>query len=93
MSAVRKSQPKRPPTFSTYVDVDVDIDPEDLEAAGWVYVGKGKDDTPQQPPSESRVLSVVKQWHDDYHDGPWRWCRHIVCDDLRRDDFGSAEGR
>lgn len=70
---------KRPPTFTTYteVEVEVDIDPEYLEREGWVYVGKDKG------PSTQSVLQVVEQWHNDSHDGPFRWCSHELCDAVR----------
>lgn len=70
---------KRWPRFSTYTEVDVDIEPEDLQRAGWVYVG---DDTEGEASTE-RVIDVVHRWHDDHHDGPWRWCQHELCDELR----------
>ena len=55
---------KRPPIFSTYVDVDVDIDPEDLEAAGWVYVGTKDKDNPGAPPTTDHIIDTVRRWHD-----------------------------
>jgi hypothetical protein len=63
MSAVRKV--KRAPTFTTSEYVDVEVDPEDLEAAGWVYVGKQGDGVTA---SSGTVLDVVRAWHDEIHD-------------------------
>lgn len=71
---------KRPPMFyhTETVDVDVDIDPEDLEAAGWVYVGKDGD----EPLSTEHVLDAVRRWHDDNHTDPWIVCFHPLCREL-----------
>jgi len=69
---------KRPPSFSTYVDCDVDIPAEDLERAGWRYVGRD-----ENVPSTETVLDVVRRWHDDTHPDPWRWCHEEPCDTLR----------
>lgn len=80
MSAMRVEGAKRPPYFSTYTEVEVDIDPTDLEAAGWIYVGKGKDG---DQPTTDQVIDVVVRWHDDNHSLPWRWCDHELCDALR----------
>jgi hypothetical protein len=71
---------KRIPTFYTSVDVDVDIDPQELEDAGWRYVGKEDD---AAGPSTQTVLDVVRRWHDDTHAGPWQWCNEEPCDTLR----------
>lgn len=71
---------KRPPYF--YAEVSVDIDPHDLEAAGWVYMGKGSDEGESFVPDD-RVIDVVRRWHDDNHDGRWMWCNHELCDELR----------
>lgn len=76
MSAARAAN--RAPRFTTYTEVEVDLEPEDLEREGWVYVGKDKG----RPTSEG-VIDVVMRWHDDSHDGPWRWCQHELCDQLR----------
>lgn len=77
-------QAKRPPYFTTYAECEVDVDPSELERAGWVYVGKDKDDAP----TTESVLDTVIRWHDDNHDGPWRWCSHDLCDSLRRRESG-----
>ena len=77
MSASRAARRSGAPIFATYAEVEVDIDPSELERAGWVYVGK-KDE-----PTTERVIDVVMRWHDDNHEGPWRWCRHDLCDALR----------
>ena len=80
LAATDNRRAKRPPTFTTseFVEVEVDIDPDELEKAGWVYVGKGED-----APTTEHVLDTVMRWHDDNHDGPWRWCQHELCDQLR----------
>ena len=78
---MRAEKKKRPPTFSHYVDIDVDIDPEDLERAGWRYVGKDDDDADALP--DETVLDVVERWHCESHDGPWRFCDDSLCDELR----------
>lgn len=66
------------PTFSTNVSVDADVDvmPEDLERAGWVFVGKG-DKTSEQ------IIDIVRSWHERTHAVPWRWCDHELCDAVR----------
>lgn len=75
---------RRPPRFTWSEYVDIGIDPEDLEAAGWVYVG----DDPAAPPLNQYVIDVVMRWHDSHHPGPWRWCDDDLCDQLReRDTF------
>lgn len=72
---------KRPPTYSTtaWVDVDVDIDPDELEAAGWVYVGEGAGST-----NHEALIRLIRDMHDDEHDGPMRWCGHPVCQGVER---------
>lgn len=81
MSAMRTESTKRPPMFTTYAEVEVDVDPEDLERAGWVYVGKKKGQDVEV--TTEHVLTTVRRWHDDNHDGPWMWCSHDLCDQLR----------
>lgn len=80
MSATRAA--KRAPRFTTYTEVEVDLEPEDLEREGWVYVGKSIKGEPLVPTTDT-VLDVVRRWHDDTHDGPWVWCQHELCDQLR----------
>ena len=78
MSAMRaeRKRENRPPSFqwSEYVDVDVTIDPEDLEREGWVYVGKNKN-----APTEDEWVALIQRNHDDEHAGPMRWCQHPLC--------------
>lgn len=81
MTALAKQ--KRPPRFTAYKEVQVDIDPADLERAGWVYVGKGDETPADLATSAEQVEAKVRNWHDDEHDGPWRWCTHVLCDDVR----------
>lgn len=80
MSAMAAAR-KRPPTFTVSEYVDFDIDPTELEEAGWVYVGTSEDG--QEQPSPTTVLDAVVAWHERAHDGPWRWCSHELCDELR----------
>lgn len=72
----------KPPAFRTeheeYVYVDVEIEPDELEEAGWVYVGEQE----KYPPTE-HVLEVVRRWHDYNHEGPWQFCTFPLCDELR----------
>lgn len=75
MSATRR-QSSRPPTFTTYSEVEVDIDADELEDAGWVYVGKGQ-------VSSAGAFEIVRAWHDEAHEGPWQWCGEQPCDALR----------
>lgn len=79
MSAQRATRRvgKRPPYFTTYTEIEVDIAPEELERAGWVFVGE------DGGPTSERVIDVVHRWHDDNHEGPWTWCQHEPCDTLR----------
>ena len=81
MSALARRPEKRIPTFTTSEYVDIDIDPEELEAAGWRYVGDEKDGQPVI--AEEKALDIVHRWHDDTHDGPWQWCAEEPCDSLR----------
>lgn len=69
-----------PPSYAAYVETEVDIDPADLEAAGWRYVGAA-DDTPSDAASElERVCSTIRSMHDeDRHAGPFRWCTAKLC--------------
>lgn len=73
----RKAE-KRAPYFNTSVDVDVDIPPWELERAGWVYVG-GNNEVPTAGQVQRAVVPAIEEFHDDEHDGPLRWCRHIIC--------------
>lgn len=76
------TQEKRAPYFNTNVDVDVDIAPWELEAAGWVYVGKGAETTKAGEiplPPASYLAPFVAETHDEEHDGPMRWCQHRLC--------------
>lgn len=84
MSAVRSE--KRAPVFVTYTEVDVDVEPEDLERAGWVYVGKGNAAPLDAITTTERLLIAVESWHNDEHDGPFRWCAHGLCDQLRTNE-------
>lgn len=71
---------KRPPTFTTEVTVDyveVTIEPDELEDAGWVYVGEN------EVPSFDHVVDVVRDFHDDEHPGPWRFCENPPCARVR----------
>lgn len=82
LAAADNRSAKRPPTFRTEVETwaEVEIEPSELEEAGWVYVGgEGKDATP----TSEHVIETVMRWHDEVHDGPWRWCQHALCDQLR----------
>lgn len=82
MSAARKTQVGAPAyTDYTEVPVDIRVEAEDLEAAGWVYVGKGGD--LGSMPSNEVVFWQVRRWHDDSHEGPWQWCQHALCDEVR----------
>lgn len=63
----------RPPTFTTDSFVEVDIDPSELEDAGWVYVGKGDD------PTTETLADLIHDWHDREHPEPWRTCGHELC--------------
>jgi hypothetical protein len=76
---------KRAPYFTTYTEVEVDVRPEELERAGWVYVGKGEDDTKlvDALSSAEEVTERVRRWHDDTHPGVWQWCQERPCRDLR----------
>lgn len=85
MSAATRTV-RRAPTFSTTEFVDIDIDPEELERAGWVYVGKKGEDAAL--PTQI-VLDVVRGWHDRTHPDPWRWCSEEPCDTLRGRDEDS----
>lgn len=69
---------KTSPTFTTYTEVEVDIEPRELEREGWVYVGKDKG------PTTETVLDTVRRWHDDNHSDPWICCRHDLCRELNR---------
>lgn len=71
-----------PPTYTTEVEawVEVEIEPEQLEEAGWVYVGT------DELPTTEHVLNIVRRWHEDVHSGPFRWCTERPCDELRGRD-------
>lgn len=77
MSAVLS---RKAPSFGTsaWVEVDVDIDPEELEAEGWVFVGKS-----ETGPSMERVIDTVRRWHETSHDSAWQFCDHELCHELR----------
>lgn len=66
-----------PPDFNTTVDidsVDLTIDAQDLEDAGWIYVG----DTDEHA-SGVGVLELVHRWHNDTHLGAFRHCTEEPC--------------
>lgn len=76
----------RAPHFSTYTEVDVEISPEDLEQAGWVYVGAEATKDGFADPRiihESEAVEIVHRWHDEEHPMPWMWCDHRPCKDVR----------
>lgn len=65
---------KRPPAFMTQVSVDyVDVDI-------WVYVGKEGGPTI----STDHLEALIRANHDAEHDGPMRWCRHPLCEEVER---------
>ena len=66
-------------TYYTNVDVDVDVelDEEELNSAGWIYVGKGNTF------SGESLRDAVEVWHNDSHEGAFRWCEHTVCREAR----------
>jgi len=82
MSAQPKE--KRPPYFYTTAEVDVDISPSDLEEAGWVYVGTGGKDGQKPPIPEGRFEALIREFHEDEHNGPMVWCRHDLCMEVVR---------
>lgn len=82
--AAASGRTSRPPTFYTEVSVDfveAEVRPEDLEAAGWVYVGKGETGEVR---TEDEWERLIEANHDDEHDGPMRWCRHALCEAVAR---------
>lgn len=78
MGAVRASL--QAPTFYH----EVSIDPYDLEAEGWVYVGRNRDGNDPLPRIDS-LVAAIRQMHEDEHEGPMRWCQHAVCKSVERD--------
>jgi hypothetical protein len=81
MSALRRVATTAP-RFTTYTDVEVDIEPDELERAGWVFVGKDAD-----PPREAAV-DAVRRYHDVAHDTSWRFCQIEPCYSLNREPVG-----
>lgn len=78
MNATARSR-STAPYFTATIDTDVDIDPEDLEAAGWVYVG-----SQTKPEPVSKLLAErIERWHDENHAGAWPWCVDEFCRDIR----------
>ena len=67
---------RRPITITT--EVDVDVDPDDLEDAGWVYVGDGP-----TPKERDRTFGVILAWHDEVHPDPLKVCDEQPCRALR----------
>lgn len=66
-----------PPDFNTTVDidsVDLTIDAQDLEDAGWIYVG----DTDEHV-SGVGLLKLVFRWHNDTHPDAFRYCAEEPC--------------
>jgi hypothetical protein len=74
---------KRSPYFTT--EVDIEIDPHDLEEAGWVFVGD-KDDKPLTPSEGDAIRSTVRRWHDQAHPDAWRFCFLEPCRDIPKGD-------
>lgn len=70
-------RPLRRRRASVYVTTEVEINPADLEDAGWVLA---EDATPDL---ENRLLLIVRAWHDDAHAEAWPWCTQQPCRDLR----------
>jgi len=73
----RRRSGEKPSEFTTYTEVEVNIDPSELEAEGWRYVGT------DESPTTRHVIDVVRRWHDEAHVGPWQWCSEEPCDTLR----------
>lgn len=40
---------------------------------------------PSAAPSHTvdTLVELLVAWHDDEHDGPWAFCTHRVCSDVR----------
>ena len=62
---------------SYYTNVDVELDEDELNSAGWIYVGKGNTF------SGESLRDAVEEWHNDSHDGAFRWCGNTVCREAR----------
>jgi hypothetical protein len=77
--ATTERKRKRPPIFTVYEKVEIEVDPRDLERAGWRYVGDENTDVV----TEENAVDVVRRWHDETHPGPWQWCEAQPCDTLR----------
>lgn len=77
------------PAFTTEVNVDtyvdVTIEPEELEEAGWVYIGDGNQPLDVLP----TALALIRKWHNDTHPGPARWCSEPLCKSVR-DEMGAV---
>lgn len=71
---------QRPQPRTVYVTTEVEIDPFDLEADGWVYVGK---DGVVPPADVNEAIEAVRRWHDDSHPGPFQWCTAEPCNEVR----------
>ena len=63
---------------SYYTNVDVELDEDELNSAGWIYVGEGNTF------SGESLRDTVEVWHNDSHEGAFRWCKHPVCEAARQ---------
>lgn len=73
MSALAKAA--RAPKITTTTAVEVELDPDELMDAGWVYFGRDA----RNAAAALRLKDLVGENHRDEHDGPMIWCRHALC--------------
>lgn len=73
-----KDPGKKPRRFTTYTEVEVDIPTHGLEKAGWVWGGEPNPEAPEI----KDYLNVVEQWHNETHDGVYRFCAESPCREI-----------
>lgn len=69
-----------PPTFYTSVESHIEIDPEELIEAGWVWRGETTD--------TDQIYAILHAWHNRAHPGPFRFCAADPCSTLNHEIVG-----
>lgn len=71
------SSQEKPRPYVGYHETEVEISVEELRRAGWVWRGE-----PDESQTWDGALVIVEKWHDDNHEGVFRFCSESPCREL-----------